>query len=248
MNGDLHANHRKRMKEKLIMHGGAAFNDHELLEVILYNAIPRKNTNPLAHTLLNSFGSLDMIFNASFEALMGIDGIGESTAAYLVMLGTAYRRATAQSKFAPIKITEHEDAIDIILPEYSGIKEEKMYLLALDKDRILKYKGFLTLGKNATVELCAREILNRCIPVNAQFFYIAHNHPSGIAAPSETDLRSSVLMENILTPMNLLMEDHFIIADGDYVSMRESSMLLRLLTRDQARKIVARGHSKVALF
>ncbi len=238
MNKPLHDKHRQRMREKLLLHGSAAFNDHELLEMLLYNVIPRQNTNPLAHLLINTFGSLDKVLEAPYETLITVEGVGKQIATYILLISSVYKRIQLEKNDGPIVVYNSETAANIILPEFYGVNEEKIFLLALDKNYVLKYKGFLHSGTHDTVEFCVREIINKCVPVNASRYYLAHNHPSGLATPSESDARSSILTENILTPMNMLMEDHFIIADNDYVSLRESKMLLRQMTMNQAKGII----------
>lgn len=239
MGEQLHAKHRQRMRDKLNLHGGAAFNDHELLEMLLYNAIPRQNTNPLAHKLINAFGSLEKVINAPTEALMHVEGVGENTASYIKLLSEVNKRIQNTLSDTPAQIMDSEKAMEIILPEFENLKEEKVFLLAMDKYASVCYKGFINIGNNDTVDYRAREIMNKCVPVKACMYYLAHNHPSGIATPSRTDLRNSVITENILTPMNMLMLDHFVIADGDYVSFKDSKMLLRQLSMPEILEIIS---------
>ena len=235
---ELHAKHRQRMREKLIMHGGAAFNDHELLEMMLYNVIPRQNTNPLAHTLLNAFGSLEKVFLAPMSALLNIEGVGKQTATYIILAGELYRRIRSESDDNSLKVLDSERAMEIIMPEFNAVNEEKIFILALDNESKICYKGFLSEGCIGSVQYRAREIMDICVPVKASMYYLAHNHPSGIATPSWTDVKSSVLTENILTPMKMLMMDHFVIADGDYVSMKDSNMLMRQMRMSQITEIL----------
>ncbi len=227
-----HFNHRKRMREKFDSQGHKSFADHEILEMLLFYSVPRVNTNPLAHKLIEKFGSLSNVLKAKKKALLKVEGIGEQTAIYLTLIGSLLTRVRAREN-NKITVIDSIDATDIILPEFENITDEKIYLLAIDDKFRIRYNGFIIDGNIENVDILPEMIANECIKCRATRCYIAHNHPSGCAIPSKVDVESSAEIERILESAGVSLEDHYVVSDGDYVSFYDSGFLLKQKNRPE---------------
>ena len=222
---NLHEGHRARKKEQFLQHGLESFTDHEVLEILLYYAIPRRDTNEIAHRLIAAFGSLSNVFSASVQDLEKVEGVGEGAATLLTLLPAVERRIRAQS--VPERIlnsTEKAGAYFAELLRYE--KREMLYLINLDgKGRVLGGKC-LSEGTVNMAPITVRQVAENALGAGASAILLCHNHPSGVALPSAADQVITRQIAEVLEPMGIALKDHIIVADGDYVSMAESGMLL----------------------
>ena len=222
---NVHAGHRQRKKEQFFQHGADAFADHELLELLLFYAIPRVDTNPIAHTLLEHFGSLENLFAAPADKVAAISGMGPSSAVLVSLVAEIYHRAVFSSmeKEKILDTLERQSAYFIAL--FATEKREIMYQLCLDaKGRFLHlYK--INDGGSSGVSFDVRKIVVNALNCNAAAVVLAHNHPSGIALPSDSDRFSTEDVQNALQAVHVTLLDHIIVADNDLVSFRDSHML-----------------------
>lgn len=220
----IHDDHRKRMKEKFHQHGLQSFADHEVLELLLYYAIPRVNTNDTAHHLLERFGSLEQVVHAPVEELMKVKGVGENAALFLTLIPAAYQRI-AQSEKVDTILNSVEKSGQYFMHLLQEERREVIYLACLDQKCKVISCHKLAEGDVNVAPLSIRQAAERALTSNASMVQLAHNHPSGIALPSEEDIYVTRLIKDILYPLNIRLIDHIIVADGDFVSMRESGML-----------------------
>ena len=203
--GNVHAGHRQRLKRQFLEAGLDSLSDVNCLELLLFYAIARRDTNPLAHALLEQFGSLSAVFNASPEQLQQVPGISEHAAVLLHAIPALGRRyfidQTRQEKI--LNSTERCGAY--LIPYFFGAREEQVYLLSLDaKCKVLDCR-MLSRGS-----------------VNAASVVLAHNHTSGIALPSREDEATTRRLETALDAVGIQLVDHIIVADNDFVSMADS--------------------------
>ena len=181
----IHSGHRQRMMERFEM-GSEHFQDHELLEVLLYNAIPRSNTNPIAHALIEAFGSLSAVFHASIRELMLVHGVGKRTAEYIKCIGLCFERANPAPKAQPLYFNP-KDFSGYIEEEYRGKTKEELQLFCLDKlGRIFFRKSFST-GESNAVKAEPSEISELLLVEKPHTVVAAHNHPYGSRNPSSQD-------------------------------------------------------------
>lgn len=219
----MHTGHRERMKKKYILDGIDKFHEHEILEMILYYAIPRKNTNEIAHCLIKRFGNLASVFDAPFSLLKETAGVGES-AAILIKLIPDLTRAYMDCKTEKCKESlTIKEACDKLALQFLGRNEEVVGIMLLDAKNKPIYCGIINKGTVNSVDLYARKIIELVVMYNASAGIIGHNHPSGLAIPSREDLTSTRKLQLIFQNMGIKLIDHIIVADGDYVSLISSN-------------------------
>ena len=219
----MHDGHRERVKKKYILDGIDKFNAHEILELALYYAIPRKNTNEIAHNLIKKFGSFSAVFDAPINLLMEVNGIGELAAIFIKLIPDLARAYMDSKTSESGKIFTIKEACDKLAFQFIGRTEEVVALMLLDAKYKLLYCGVINKGTVNAVDLYARKIIELIVMYNASAGIIAHNHPSGLALPSRDDLISTDKMKLIFKNMGVKLLDHIIVADGDYVSLASSS-------------------------
>ncbi len=212
----MHEGHRSRMYDKL--KSGAPLYDHELLEILLFNAIPRKNTNPLAHSLIQTFGSLGGVFEADVDKLMSVEGVGESTALYIKCVGECMKRINpANVGFAVIKC--YKDVADFVTMRFRGKSAEVLEFYFLDRAGKVTSIYPFTCGDAHKVEIASQKITSIIATSHPYSIVIAHNHPQGAAAPSENDNLFTKEMQVICSINGVNLQDHCIYgADGEIYS------------------------------
>ena len=212
----IHDGHRERMRKQLKTSGMDSLSDVQVLEVLLYYAAPRGDTNPAAHALLNRFGTLDGVFSAPEAELKKVDGVGDA-AAQLIALVPQVARRCLMSRSAQIQVLDTTSKCGrYLLPYFHGEHEEVVYLLCLDAkckalDCVLIHRG----GVNVA-SIAARKVVKTALDAN---------HPSGLALPSPEDRQTTLVLKRALEAVGVVLADHIIVADGDFVSMRDDGIL-----------------------
>ena len=221
----VHDGHRERMKNKLLEQGLDVFDDHIVLELLLFYSMPRKDTNPLAHELLNHFGSLEAVFEAPAEELAKINGIGENTITLLKLIPEVSRRYFIdKNKFDNI-LDSSKKAGEYLIARYMYERDEVVYVLCLDsKCKVICCKELFR-GVANSAEISVRKIAELALAKNATSIIISHNHTSGIALPSIEDEIATKRIKTALASMGITLSDHIIVADDDFVSMADSGLL-----------------------
>ena len=218
-----HQNHRARLRETFRKAGVDGMPDHNLLEFLLFYSIPRKDTNELAHKLIGSFGSLSRVFDASYEQLLEIDGMGESSALLISMIPSICRRYAEGKVSGKINLSDPEDAKAYLIKKFYGCKNEVFYMLCLDAVGNLINCVKLGEGTSGKVIIDKRETLEAALRVGADKVIFAHNHPNGVAAPSREDLELTSDHSSILLSLGIRLVDHIIVAEGDAISLASIS-------------------------
>lgn len=220
-----HDGHRARKKQQFLRHGGDSFADHELLELALFYAIPRRDTNELAHRLLEQFGSLKNVFSASVEELQKVEGVGESAAVLLHLMPEIEKRAY-QGAAKERNLSSVEKCGSYLLRLLGGEQHEVLYQLCLDGKGKLLLCRQLSQGDMDSAALSVRQVVNNALRCGASAVVLGHNHPSGVALPSEEDRAVTLRVRDALKTLDICLLDHIVVADGDYVSMAQSGFLL----------------------
>jgi len=223
--GGIHANHRKRLRERYMTHGLDNFHDHNVIELLLTFAIPRKDVNPIAHDLIARFGSLDAVFEATVEELVAVPGIGENAAAMINLIPQVSKRYMAAKNRLVKVIANSTDAGNYILPSYLCEKDEVVMLLCMDSMRRITAFKEISRGVVNIVEISVRRVIEVALGCNAVSVIISHNHPGGIAYPSLEDRRTTEQLAQALEVVGIELSDHIIVAGDDYVSLADSGML-----------------------
>ena len=220
----LHDGHRARKKEQFRQHGLDGFADHEVLELLLYYAIPRKDTNVTAHLLLERFGSLDEVMHAPVDELKKVKGMGENAALFLRLIPAVCQYAEQNGKKDEI-LNSVEKSGQYFMKLLRDERREVIYMACLDqKGKVLRCCRLVE-GDVNMAPLSVRQAVEQALVANAAMVQLAHNHPSGIALPSEEDIYVTRMIKEVLSPLNIRLIDHIVVADGDFVSMRDSGML-----------------------
>lgn len=213
------------MRSRFLQHGLDSFNDIEALEMLLYYAVPRKDTNELAHALLDHFGSLYYVFSASVEELCEVPGISRNAAVLLMMLPQIARKSEIENAERVTEITCVEDAVKVLSPRMKYEEDEMLMLVCLDGKKRIGHMEVVSRGMVSGVNVDIRRVVELALKHKAVYVIIAHNHPHGPAMPSREDDSTTSLIYNALNTVGISFYDHIIIAGDDYVSYRRSGTL-----------------------
>jgi len=220
----MHSDHRKRVRNKFMKYGIDTFEPHEVLEFLLFWAIPRKDTNVLSHELINKFGSIASVFDAPYASLVEMNGVGESVAIFLKLIPNIARIYEEEKFLIKSKIPTMEECCQKLVLKFIGRTEEAVALMLFDSKGKIVFEGIINKGSVNAVEIYSRRIVELVSSYFATSLILAHNHPSGIALPSKEDIRTTDKLAEILKSMNVKFLDHIIVADDDYVSMMQCKM------------------------
>lgn len=222
----VHEGHRQRMLQKL-EEGGVTL-DHELLEILLFNAYPRKNTNPVAHALLSAFGSLKGVFEADLEGLTEIEGVGENVAAYIKCVAACAKPAySAEAEEKRLK--NYGDFKDFTAARLRSKEEEVLELYFLERNGRVKYVFSRTDLERHYVSLGRNEVPAVMASIKPYGMIIAHNHLTGGSRPSERDDSFTCEMASLCRLYGVTLFDHCIYAsDNDIYSYFSADRLITL--------------------
>lgn len=225
----IHDGHRERMRKRFLENSEEnrlkGFADHEALELLLYYAIPRGDVNPLAHALMDRFGSLSGVLSAPLELLAQVEGVGDRTAMLLRLVPQIAQKARLAELGRERALNTREKIEDYLQELFSRERNEAVYEICLDgKGKLLACRR-LGEGSVSAVNLDVRAVIQNAILFSASSVILAHNHPSGVALPSPEDYAATRRAEAALAAIDVRLEDHIVVADGDYVSFAESGYL-----------------------
>ncbi len=212
-----HAGHRERLRRRYAKEGLNGFAPHEALELLLTYAIPRVDTNGLAHALIRRFGSLGAVLEASAAELQQVEGIGPSAATLLSMM-VPLLRLYEQEKLRPrLSLNNYGDLAAYCRTLFLGANEEQFYVLCLDARLNLISASLLSQGTPSEVSVQPRQVVQELIRHSAMGAVLSHNHPSGSASPSGEDVRITREIQHILESMGMRLYDHIVISGSrDY--------------------------------
>ena len=218
----LHDGHRNRLKNRFLNEGLTNFEDHNVLELLLFYSIPRSDTNEIAHELLNKFGSLHGVFEAGMEDLMSINGISRHSAVLIKMIPELFV-VYGRDKVRDIqKINSSDDAKQFFIPRfYVKVREEVQIVLLDDKMNIIKWVKIYE-GSVNSANVPIRKIVEIAIENRATNVIIAHNHPTGLILPSKDDLRATAKVREALALVDIKLLDHVIVSDNEAASLKDS--------------------------
>lgn len=221
----VHDGHRERKREQFLRCGADSFADHELLEMLLYYAIPQRDTNPIAHALLDRFGGLQAVLAAPPEELMEVPYVKDRAAVLLRLIPALFQRSLTSGEDREVILDTRERIGEFFRRIYVGYATEVMYQLCLDGKGKKKGLYKISEGDLGSVGVNIRQIMENTLRSKAVMVVLAHNHPSGVALPSREDQVATRMVRDALDTMGVRLVDHVIVADNDYVSMAESGFL-----------------------
>lgn len=218
----MHEGHRERLRKLFLAHGLEGLPEHVVLELLLFYAIPGKDVNPLAHHLVERFGSLNGVLEAGYAELLQVKGVGAGTAFLFSLLQALekYRREVKPPAGAPVDSAE--DAEALLRPHFQGLREEAVYLLCMDAKLQPLSCRLVGHGSLSEATVSIRRVVETALSANAAKVILAHNHTSGIALPSCADVLATKQLQSALTPMGITLMDHLILVENDFVSLRDN--------------------------
>ena len=221
----VHDGHRDRMRKRFLENELNGFADHEALELLLYYAIPRGDVNPLAHALMDRFGSLSGVFSAPVELLAQVKGVGTQTAVLLRLVPQIAQRARLTDLERELALNTRARVGQYLLELFSRERNEAVYEICLDgKGKLLACRR-LGEGSASAVNLDIRKVVQNAIVYAASSVILAHNHPSGVALPSQEDHAATLRVKAALEAIDVRLEDHIVVADHDFISFSQSGFL-----------------------
>ena len=220
----IHDGHRNRMKQRFLNDGLEHFQPHEVLELLLFYCIPRQDTNGIAHSLLERFGTLEGVFSARVSELSKVPGIGENAATFLSLVAAASRYYEVSRHSNDRPLNSIEECAAVLRPYFTARRNEMVYLLCLDAKGKAIACRFVGEGSVNSAAVPIRRIVEMALADNATSVVLAHNHPSGLALPSAEDVQTTRRLSLALQTVDIHLVDHIIVADDECVSMVQSGM------------------------
>ncbi|MCR4608009.1 MAG: DNA repair protein RadC [Oscillospiraceae bacterium] len=221
----IHDGHRERLRERYKENGLKGFNDINALELLLFYALPRKDTNPLAHELLNWFGSLQAVFSASVEELKDVPGISDSSAILIKLVPDICKLARITETSKGKGITDSSLASGFLIPRFMFEESEKVIMLSLDSAKKVKACTDISSGVVNSVDLNIRLIVETALKNKASSVILAHNHPDGDTSPSREDRETTTRIRDSLKLVDIPLVDHIIVSGNDYFSFCDAGYL-----------------------
>ncbi len=215
---NLHEGHREHMRQRFLRQMGDGFSDHELLELLLFYAIPRCNTNELAHNLLRAFSSLPGVIDAPFEALCDkVTGIGPSAALLIKLVGTLINRYESTDTVSSVLVIHYpEDVVPYLQRLYFAKADEIGYLLLFDNAGRLITCTQVGCGTASHMAVNMQECVRIASMHHAASVIFSHNHPHGKAIPSKNDIVVTRAMKQAFDSVGIPLLEHVLMAENEY--------------------------------
>ncbi len=221
---NIHSGHRQRMLKKYLEHGIDCFEEHEILEIFLYAAYSRRNTNDISHQLINRFGSLEGVLNAGYDELVQEKNVG-ATAAALISFMKDFARKYSGAEMIGIDLRTSESARRFCYKLLKGSHVEEAHALFLDQSLNLIGESQISAGNKCAVEFDLRTIVTRAIKTQCSKIILTHSHPGGVLLPSSADVAATRRVASALINLGIELVDHIIVNEEDSYSMRTAGML-----------------------
>jgi DNA repair protein RadC len=219
------ADHRKRLRERFMSGGAAALPDYEMLELVLFRAIPRQDVKPLARLLLDTFGDFNRVISAPPQRLMQVKGVGETVVQELkIVEAAAQRLMRARVMQRPI-LSSWDALLDYCHTAMAHRETEQFRILFLDRKNVLIADEEQARGTVDHVPVYPREVVKRALELNASALILVHNHPSGDPTPSEADIAMTMQIRDAAEVLGIVIHDHLIIGKGRELSFRVQGYL-----------------------
>ena len=215
-----HLGHREKLRQRFIRENGLDhFEDHQILELLLFYANPRGDTNPIAHALLEQFGSLKGVLEARPEMLMTVTGVKETAATLISMVVPLTRVWNRCAMAEPERIGNSREAEKYCLSILAGHRSERFYVVSLNAKCQVLGRRMISEDSLSEVSAYPRIVMETALNYNAHSVLLCHNHPGGTCAPSPEDIASTLQLQRLLNGVGILLLDHIIVANENTYSM-----------------------------
>lgn len=216
---NLHKRHRANMRQVYYNSGLESLPDHTVLELLLYFGIPMKDTNELAHILLERFGSFSAVLQADMADLQSVPGMTENAACLLSMLLPVYRRYSDDLNGKKVVLDTPEAIYEFIRPKYYDSKNERFYAVFLDSSNRVIATRMICEGEISSAVADLRTLVSACLETKARSVILSHNHNSSVSAPSNEDVELTMNISAYLNAIGVTVTDHLIVSSNGYCSM-----------------------------
>lgn len=216
----IHDGHRERMRQQYKQNGLTVFQPHQIVEMLLFYAIPRKDTNETAHRLLDTYHTLSGVLSASYDSLCSVPGMTPGAALFVRFCGDLIRQYGLQEVDESLVLDTADKVRAFVAPQFVGEKNERLLLLCLNAKNRLLFNGFVSEGTISATEIHVRKIMEKALSNQASAVILAHNHPAGFARPSLEDRHATQVVGMVLASVGITLLDHCIVAGSDCLSMR----------------------------
>jgi DNA repair protein RadC len=217
--------HRERLRERFLKAGAETLPDYEVLELLLFGAIPQKDTKPIAKELLEKFGSFDEVLAASPEALMEVKGIKESAAVLLKAVQASIQLALQTRVRNADVISSWNDLLNYCKSRMAHDATEQFRLIYLDRKNKIIADEAQQRGTVDHTPVYPREVVKRALELNASALIMVHNHPSGDPTPSRADIEMTKKVKDAAASVNIVLHDHVIVSRGGHVSFKSEGLI-----------------------
>lgn len=220
-----HTGHRQRMRQRFRENGLSGFASHEVLELILFYAIPQRNVNPLAHSLLERFGSLQGVLEADMESLSSVEGMGEYAATLLTLFAQVGRRLESERGKEKRFLSSSGEAATHCVRLLSGLRQEHFYVICLSAGMEWLGDSLIAKGSLGEVNAYPRSVAEAVLRLNAHTVILTHNHPGGSCRPTPEDAETTRRIAELLSSMQVRLADHIIVSGESSFSFAEEGLL-----------------------
>ena len=224
-----HAGHRKRLKDRFLREGLDNFEMHNILELLLFFGVPQKDTNELAHNLIDTFGSLTAVFEAEADALFQVKGMTERAVVLIKLMLPLFRRYTADRNANKREFKSIDEISQYLVARHQSYGKEVFMLTSLNEVGNLIACDVISKGDAINVSFEIKDVVQKALKHNATYVVVSHNHLTGNTKPSDTDIKTTQNLAYTLKQMNIKLIDHIIIAGNEYTSMAKNKEILPMI-------------------
>lgn len=229
--GSVHDGHRKRVKEEFRKIGLEHFSDHKILEMLLFFSMPRSDTNIIGHRLMDRFGSFSGVFDAPYELLCEVDGIGEHSATLIKLVASILKKYMDDYSSSHNTINNLTEAMEYMRYKFLSEQRECVYMACMGNNGKVLFCSRIADGTPDTVDIIPADVIRTALRANAVHVVLAHNHPHGICNPSGQDLRTTSVLFEELQRVGIELTDHIIVAPDGAYSMKKNKMIPKFIRR-----------------
>lgn len=220
-----YAGHRQRLRERFLKGGASPLPDYELIELLLFNSMPRRDVKPIAKALIKKFGSLGGILNAETDALCDVDGMGEVAAINLKVVREAAVRMLGQDVMDKPVLSNWQALVDYCRAAMGAGKKEQFRILFLNRKNVLIADELQQEGTVDHTPVYPREVIKRALDLGASALILVHNHPSGDTQPSEPDIEMTNEIKDAGHKLGIALHDHIIVSQSRHTSFKSEGLL-----------------------